>query len=58
MLTVRERAIQRVYEAACSALKHRYKFSEITEYEYLSGCRQLYAAYMKDLYAEAREQER
>ena len=52
LLTDRERAIQRVYEAACAALKRRRDREEIADAAFLAGTRQLYNAYQKDLDAE------
>ena len=52
LLTNRERAIQRVYEAAANALKQRRDRKEITDEAFLAGTRQLYNHYQKDLDAE------
>ena len=52
LLTKRERAILKVYEMACTALKWRRDRGEITDEDYLAGCRKLMHAYHLDLEAE------
>ena len=52
LLTKRERAILKVYEMACTALKWRLDRGEITIQDYLAGCKQLLHAYHLDCMAE------
>ena len=47
--TKRQRAILKVYEMACTALKWRRDRGEITDEDYIKGCKQLLHAYHLDL---------
>ena len=52
LLTKRQRAILKVYEMACTALKWRRDRGEITDEQFIEGVHQLLHAYHLDVASE------